>query len=65
MNVKAARKLGWGHCVHFCEKGLLHVEGGRPKYIGADVQEGVDEDGIITITNLEALRTVWSELFTH
>ncbi|RPD67219.1 pyrimidine 5-nucleotidase [Lentinus tigrinus ALCF2SS1-7] len=64
-NIKAARKLGWGHCVHFCERGLLHVEGGKPKYIGSDVKEGPDTEGIAAITKVDELRTVWPEIFKH
>ncbi|TBU32826.1 pyrimidine 5-nucleotidase [Dichomitus squalens] len=62
-NVKAARALGWDHCVHFCERGLLHVEGGKPKYIGSDSQDSVADDGIAVITKLDELRTVWPEIF--
>ena len=63
MNVKAALKLGWGHCVHFCERGLVHMEGGKAKEIGSDIQAGLEEDGVVTITKLEELRTTWPELF--
>ncbi len=64
-NVKAARGLGWGHCVHFCERGLLHVEGGKPKYIGSDIREGTDTEGIVAVSKLDELRTVWPEIFKH
>ena len=62
-NIKAARELGWGHCVHFCERGLVHMEGGKQKYIGSDIQDGPETEGIISVANLEDLRTVWPELF--
>ena len=62
-NVKAARALGWGNCVHFCERGLLHVEGGKPKYIGSDVKEQPDEEGISAVAQISELRTVWPEIF--
>ena len=62
-NVLSAHNLGWGHCVHFCERGLVHMEGGKPKYIGSDIKEGEDVDGIVTITKLEELRNVWPEIF--
>lgn len=62
-NVRAALQLGWGHCVHFCERGLLHVEGGKPKYIGSDIKEGETADGIVAITKLDELRSVWPEIF--
>lgn len=62
-NVEAARRLGWGHCVHFCERGVLHVEGGRPKYIGSDIQEGEDLSGIDAVSKVDELRSVWPEIF--
>ncbi|KAI0638133.1 pyrimidine 5-nucleotidase [Trametes polyzona] len=62
-NVEAARRLGWGHCVHFCERGLLHVEGGKPKYIGSDIQDGEDTSGITAVSKIDELRTVWPEIF--
>lgn len=62
-NVEAARRLGWGHCVHFCERGLIAMEGGKPKHIGTDIQEGDDTSGITAVTNLEELRIVWPEIF--
>ncbi len=61
-NVRAARKLGWGHCVHFCERGLVHMEGGKPKYIGSDIQEA-DLDGIVAVAKLDELRIIWPEIF--
>ena len=64
-NVKAARQLGWGHCVHFYERGVEHMEGGRPKKIGSDIQDGDNEDGIAAIANLDELRGVWPELFVQ
>ncbi|KAI0921841.1 hypothetical protein AcV5_000677 [Taiwanofungus camphoratus] len=45
-NVDAARILGWGRCVHFCERGMIAVEGGKAKEIGRDVIEGVDASGL-------------------
>ncbi len=62
-NVKAARTLGWGNCVHFCERGLLHVEGGKPKYIGSDIKEQPDEYGVGAIAKVDELRGVWPEIF--
>ena len=62
-NVKAARALGWGSCIHFCERGLLHVEGGKPKYIGSDIKEQPDEDGIGVIAKIDELRGVRPEIF--
>ncbi|PCH41095.1 pyrimidine 5-nucleotidase [Wolfiporia cocos MD-104 SS10] len=62
-NVNAAQSLGWGRCVHFCEKGLIVVEGGKAREIGKDLTAAADDSGITTITDLEELRTVWSDLF--
>lgn len=60
-NVAAAIHLGWGRCVHFCEQGLETVEGGRPKQIGADGKEALQDATVIS--RLEELRTVWSDVF--
>ncbi len=62
-NVEAAIRLGWSHCVHFCERGLIAMEGGKPKYIGTDIQEGDETSGITAVVNLDELRTVWAEIF--
>ena len=51
--------------MHFCERGLMAVEGGKPKYIGSDIMEGPDTDGIVAISKLDELRTVWPEIFKH
>ena len=59
LNIKAALQLGWTHSVHFCERGLVHVEGGKPKFIGGEL----DEDGFVAISKLDELRTVWPEIF--
>jgi len=63
LNVNAARKLGWGRCVHFFERGLQVVEGGKHKEIGKEAEENFYEDGVVAITRLEELRTVWSDVF--
>ncbi|KAI0091986.1 pyrimidine 5-nucleotidase, partial [Irpex rosettiformis] len=60
-NVLAAHRLGWAHCVHFCEHGLETVEGGRPKQIGADGQPALED--VTVVGQLEELRAVWRELF--
>ena len=39
------------------------MEGGKQKYIGSDIQDGPETEGIISVANLEDLRTVWPELF--
>ncbi|KZT74335.1 pyrimidine 5-nucleotidase [Daedalea quercina L-15889] len=62
-NIVAAKQLGWGRCVHFCERGLVAVEGGKPKEIGQDTASGPDEESIAVISDLEELRAIWSDLF--
>ncbi|KAJ7228570.1 pyrimidine 5-nucleotidase [Mycena pura] len=62
LNVKAARALGWGHVAHFCETGLVHVEGGKVKEISGDRQVEA-MSGIDVITDLEELRKIWPEVF--
>lgn len=57
-NVDAAKGFGWGHCIHFCEKGLTATEGGIVKTIGHD--EGLRDDAVATLGDL---RKVWPELF--
>lgn len=62
-NVDSARELGWSHCVHFCEKGLEAMEGGRIMAINAARKPGAVEDDVIDVTSLEDLRKVWPEIF--
>lgn len=62
-NVDAARALGWGHCVHFCEKGLEAMEGGRIKEIDDAREPGAVDNGVVDVTTLEELRQVWPEIF--
>jgi len=57
-NVDAAKEFGWGHCIHFCERGLSATEGGIEMTIGHN--EDLKDDAVAT---LEDLRKVWSELF--
>ena len=72
-NVKAAHCEGWGRCVHFCEAGLLSVEGGKVRTIGDDApsqhSEGQKEPqnvGEIAVVNdLQQLRSVWPDLFVQ
>ena len=58
-NVKAAQALGWGHVVHFLEKGIEAVEGGKRKVIGSDEAGG----DITAVSDLQQLREVWKEIF--
>jgi pyrimidine and pyridine-specific 5'-nucleotidase len=62
-NVDAARKQGWSHCVHFCEKGLETMEGGWIKDIDNERAPGAVENDVIHVTTLEELRLVWPEIF--
>lgn len=61
INIVSAKQLGWGHCVHFLEVGLETVEGGKAKKLARD--STVDPEGIVEISDLEELRTVWSDIF--
>lgn len=60
-NIDAAIALGWVRSVHFCEKGLEHVEGGKVKSIGEATD--VDNDTVQTISHLEELRQIWPDIF--
>ncbi|KAJ3869415.1 pyrimidine 5-nucleotidase [Lentinula novae-zelandiae] len=67
-NVQAAQKIGWAHCVHFCERGLEHVEGGKLTEISLTAKANVDskqeeQPDIKVISELEELRDVWPEIF--
>lgn len=62
-NVDAARDLGWGHCVHFHERGLGSMEGGQVESIGSKRNQGAVENGVTVIGDLEELRVVWPEIF--
>jgi len=62
-NVDAARELGWAHCVHFCEKGLEAMEGGKIKAIDDSREPGAADNDVIDVTTLEDLRKVWPEIF--
>ncbi|KAF5333526.1 hypothetical protein D9611_002441 [Ephemerocybe angulata] len=64
-NVDAARALGWAHCVHFCEKGLEGVEGGKVKEIDNERSPNAPDNDIVDIADLEQLRVVWPEIFTE
>jgi pyrimidine and pyridine-specific 5'-nucleotidase len=63
INVDAARALGWAHCVHFCEKGLEAMEGGKIKEIDDAREAGAVDNGVVDVTTLEELRQVWPEIF--
>ncbi|KAK1236474.1 putative suppressor of disruption of TFIIS [Marasmius sp. AFHP31] len=60
-NVEAALNLGWKHSVHFCEKGLEHVEGGKVMEINLKTQD--DGQTFTVVSDLEELRQVWPEIF--
>jgi len=57
-NIDAANSFGWGHCIHFCERGLTATEGGIEKIIGDD--ENLADDAVASLNDL---RKVWPELF--
>jgi pyrimidine and pyridine-specific 5'-nucleotidase len=61
-NVEAARRLGWGHCVHFVEKDMEAVEGGQVKKLGSDSSK---MPGVQVVETLEQLRHVWAEIFVQ
>ncbi len=76
MNILAAENLGWGHCVHLCEFGLLTTIGGVKQRItdysvDADGQPASSKqaeaeqknEGYESVRNLEELRNVWPEIF--
>jgi pyrimidine and pyridine-specific 5'-nucleotidase len=61
-NIIGARAAGWAKCVHFCEQGLEHTEGGKKKQIQGS--ENADElNAVDTVATLEELRLVWPEIF--
>jgi pyrimidine and pyridine-specific 5'-nucleotidase len=62
-NVDAAQSLGWAQCVHFCERGLEVVEGGKVKEIGSERKQGAEDNGVVVISDLEELRVVWPNIF--
>jgi len=63
-NVETAQNLGWGHCVHFAELGLEHVEGGKVQKISnASNGNAQGDTGFKVISELEELRDVWPEIF--
>ena len=58
-NVIAARDQRWGHCVHFYERELELIEGGKVNgKIGSSEDDTVEE-----ISDLQQLRLVWPEIF--
>jgi len=61
-NVVAAKRLGWGRCVHFYEYGLETVEGGKVKKLNVKEQQGAESE-IVTVSDLEELRVVWPDIF--
>ncbi|KAL0565054.1 putative suppressor of disruption of TFIIS [Marasmius crinis-equi] len=60
-NVQAAIDLGWKNSVHFCEKGLEHVEGGKVMEINNKAAS--DGQPFTVISDLEELRQIWPEIF--
>jgi pyrimidine and pyridine-specific 5'-nucleotidase len=63
-NVDGAIAVGWGKCIHFCEKGLESVEGGIVKQIGDERLDPFKANGkIAEINKLEQLRDIWPDIF--
>ncbi|KAF8076490.1 pyrimidine 5-nucleotidase [Lyophyllum atratum] len=63
-NIDGARAQSWAKCVHFCEKGLEAMEGGRTKEIANERAEGAEGmDDVDIVTGLDELRAVWPEIF--
>lgn len=62
-NIDGARAQGWGQCVHFRERGLEAVEGGKTKQIGDERETDTVDGAVKTVTTLEELRSVWPEIF--
>ena len=78
MNIQAAESLGWGHCVHFCEFGLLTTVGGVKERIddysvdadgspasSKDAASEQERKGRKSVRDLEELRSVWPEIFVQ
>ncbi|KAG6890554.1 hypothetical protein C0992_000814 [Termitomyces sp. T32_za158] len=65
-NINGARAQGWAKCVHFCEKGLECMEGGRTQEITHVKGAGAGEANSVDVINtLDELRVVWSEIFKN
>jgi len=56
-NVDAAKALGWGRCVHFCEH--------RPKTAKSGMNGFTRGNVVVVISDLEELREVWPEVFKN
>jgi len=59
-NVDAAKKEGWGRCVHFHEHQLelIEVDG-----VGSERHNNAPDNNIPVISNLEDLRVLWPDIF--
>lgn len=66
-NVEAAYRLGWGHCVHFCEGVQPACEPVTSKEKGDGNHDGLEAEvasrGIVQVRNLHEIRRVWPEIF--
>jgi len=56
INVEAAKKEGWGRCVHFYEPELQSAG-------DSEQDEGAMEHDVVVISNLEQLRDLWPDIF--
>lgn len=62
-NIDAAKRLGWGRCVHFHERGLGAVENGKIDIIGSAREQGATDNDVSVISDLQELRVVWPDIF--
>jgi pyrimidine and pyridine-specific 5'-nucleotidase len=65
-NVDAAVGLGWGRCVHFCERGpgVESVLEGKFKEMDDERLPGAaGPDTVARVSDLEELRVLWSDIF--
>jgi pyrimidine and pyridine-specific 5'-nucleotidase len=62
-NVDAAKREGWGRCVHFREPKIWSVEHGRMEEVGSERDKGGAENDASVINNLEELRVLWPDIF--
>jgi pyrimidine and pyridine-specific 5'-nucleotidase len=60
-NVDAAKKEGWGRCVHFHEPEVRVAGDGRLQETGTQRDEGGKD--VAVISNLEELRILWPDIF--
>lgn len=62
-NVDAAKKEGWGRCVHFHEAELQSAVSSSVEDTGIKRNSGDAENDVAVISNLEELRVLWPDIF--